>query len=174
MMILKLLPRLSQTKSIMSPNGGDAQHIKHTRALEAGAGVGRVSTDVLLYYSNHVELVEPTKKFTDVARERLSVHDKVKEGSTWVVKEIGLQSWQPEGVYDLIWSQWCIPHLSDEELVTYLNKAKKALRRYESNDKYFGQDGLVVVKENICSDSDYTLFDDEDSSITRWAGCWCP
>ncbi|TIB69110.1 hypothetical protein E3P77_00614 [Wallemia ichthyophaga] len=167
MMILKLLPRLSQTKSIMSPNGGDAQHIKHTRALEAGAGVGRVSTDVLLYYSNHVELVEPTKKFTDVARERLSVHDKVKEGSTWVVKEIGLQSWQPEGVYDLIWSQWCIPHLSDEELVTYLNKAKKALRRYESNDKYFGQDGLVVVKENICSDSDYTLFDDEDSSITR-------
>lgn len=170
MMILKLLPRLSQSKSIMNPSPSTQQSINTTRALEAGAGVGRVSTDVLLYYSKHVELVEPTKKFTDVARQRLSVHDKVKEGTSWVIKEMGLQSWQPDGVYDLIWSQWCLPHLSDDELVEYLQKAKKALRRFKEGEEGYGQDGLVVVKENICSDSDYTLFDDEDSSITRCVG----
>lgn len=165
MMILKLLPRLSQTKSIMNPKPSERLE---SRAMEAGAGVGRVSTDVLLYYSKHVELVEPTPKFTERARQRLAEHPKVtEEGATWTIKEVGLQQWQPDGIYDLIWSQWCLPHLSDDELVEYFKKAAGSLRKYTTGDEFYGQDGLLVVKENVCSDTDYTLFDDEDSSITR-------
>ena len=167
---MKLLPRLSQAKSVMNPSPSSQQHINSTRALEAGAGVGRVSTDVLLYYSKYVELIEPTSKFTKVARERLSVHPKVIEGAKWTVKDIGLQQWQADGVYDVIWTQWCVPHLSDAELIEYLQKSQRALRRFKQGEEGYGQDGIVVVKENVCLDSDYTLFDDEDSSITRLVG----
>lgn len=64
--------------------------------------------------------------------------------------------------------QWCIGHLSDAELVTFLQRSQKALRRSE-----FGLEGYIVLKENICRDDTAegagALFDDDDSSITRWA-----
>lgn len=72
-----------------------------------------------------------------------------------------------EDGYDLVMIQWCVGHLSDEELVTFLQRSKKALRRSE-----FGDEGYIIVKENICRDEEAegagTLWDEEDSSITRY------
>ena len=67
--------------------------------------------------------------------------------------------------FDVIWCQWCLGHLSDSDLVAFLRRSHAALR-----DKEKGR-SLIVVKENICQDSQdgspCTVFDEEDSSLTR-------
>jgi protein N-terminal methyltransferase len=74
---------------------------------------------------------------------------------------VGLEDWTPSSSedpkYDLIWNQWCLGHLTDSQLITYLEKCGKALR----------QGGLVVVKENL-STSGEDVFDELDSSVTRY------
>lgn len=72
---------------------------------------------------------------------------------------LGLEDWKPlEGVqYDLIWTQWCVGHLNNEQLVQYLKVCKTVLRP---------DSGIIVVKENL-STSDGDLFDETDSSMTR-------
>lgn len=64
--------------------------------------------------------------------------------------------------FDVAWCQWCLGHLSDPDLVEFLKKARRSLRNPGR--------GLVVVKENLCSEVDgepRTVFDPEDSSLTR-------
>ena len=169
MLILNLLPRLAKSKSILNPHPIGNDKKSPSKAIEAGAGVGRITSDVLFYYVDHVDLLEPVEQFTTEASRRLKDHSKVNEGCTFNINQIGLQHWNPnvDEKYDLIWSQWCLPHLSDEELIEYLKKCKKILKTFNQDEEEFGQDGLIIVKENICNDDDYKLFDDDDSSITR-------
>ena len=72
---------------------------------------------------------------------------------------MGLEDWQPtEGVqYDLVWVQWCVGHLTDVQLIRFLRRCKSAL-----NDN-----GVIVLKENN-STADKDLFDNVDSSVTRY------
>ncbi|KAL2132110.1 hypothetical protein VTI74DRAFT_4199 [Chaetomium olivicolor] len=74
---------------------------------------------------------------------------------------MGLEEWQPtEAIqYDLIWIQWCVGHLTDEQLVAFLERCKTALN----------PDGVIVVKENN-STGGKDEFDDVDSSVTREDG----
>ena len=68
-----------------------------------------------------------------------------------------MQEWTPEtGRYWLIWCQWCVGHLPDEELVAFFLRCKQGLQ----------PNGTIVVKENNTQvlEDDY---DDEDSSVTR-------
>ena len=97
-----------------------------------------------------VDVVEPIAKFT----EELSKKNGVRQ-----VFNVGLEEWQPcEDVeYGLIWNQWCVGHLTDAQLVQYLERCKTVLTP---------GDGLIVVKENL-STSGVDLFDDQDSSVTR-------
>jgi len=55
-----------------------------------------------------------------------------------------------------VWTQWCVGHLTDRELVGYLERCKGCLR----------DGGVVVLKENL-STSGRDEFDEEDSSVTR-------
>ncbi|KND86122.1 Alpha N-terminal protein methyltransferase 1 [Tolypocladium ophioglossoides CBS 100239] len=68
---------------------------------------------------------------------------------------VGLEEWQPlEGVeYDLIWRQWCLGHLTDEQVVQYLELCKTVLRL---------NSGIIVINT-----SGIDLFDHTDSSVTR-------
>lgn len=54
-------------------------------------------------------------------------------------------------------------HMSHEDLVNFLRKAKKALRE--------GDDHYIFVKENCCDDAPggvgQEFLDEEDSSLTR-------
>lgn len=56
--------------------------------------------------------------------------------------------------------------MSDLELVAFLQRSQKALRRSEN-----GLEGYIMLKENTCTDGAGEgagrLFDTEDSSITR-------
>ncbi|CAJ1935924.1 unnamed protein product [Sphenostylis stenocarpa] len=59
------------------------------------------------------------------------------------------------GRYDVIWIQWCIGHLTDEDFVSFFKRAKVGLK----------PGGFFVLKENIAR-SGFVL-DNEDRSVTR-------
>lgn len=100
--------------------------------------------------AEYVDVIEPVAKFA------LALQGKAGVRNTFT---LGLEEWQPEGGtrYDLIWTQWCVGYLTDEELVRYLQRCKEAL---DPNA------GVIVIKENL-STSGHDLFDDIDSSVTR-------
>lgn len=123
-------------------------------SCDIGAGIGRVTKNFLSKVSDRVDLVEPVKPFVEQAHNELE--SLKKEGKVGEIYEIGMQDWIPEeGKYWLIWCQWCVGHLPDEELVQFFIRCKKGLQK----------NGTIVVKENnTLGDDD---FDPVDSSVTR-------
>lgn len=77
--LLHLYPELSTTPSAFRPlNITTHPNQKRTRALDFGAGIGRVTADVLLHLVTDVVLVEPVNAFIQEAltRARASALDK--------------------------------------------------------------------------------------------------
>lgn len=97
-----------------------------------------------------MDVVEPIAKFTASLGQVAGVRS---------VSNIGLEEWEPQpGVtYDLVWTQWCLGHLTDDEVVRYLKRCKASLTP---------NTGLVVVKENLSS-GENDMFDQLDSCVTR-------
>ncbi|KAL9580455.1 MAG: hypothetical protein Q9212_004488 [Teloschistes hypoglaucus] len=124
------------------------------RGVDCGAGIGRVTAGFLSKVCQVVDIVEPVEKFArEVRRQEMSGEGKVGE-----VHMIGLQDWIPSEKYDVIWIQWCLGHLTDQELEKYFSRCLPALK----------PGGWVVVKENVSTDPDgEDIFDEEDSSVTR-------
>ncbi|KAK4157189.1 alpha-N-methyltransferase NTM1 [Chaetomidium leptoderma] len=119
-------------------------------ALEGGAGIGRVTEGLLLDgIATEVDVIEPIAKFTEGLRGRPGVRS---------IFNTGLEDWQPaDGVqYDLIWIQWCVGHLTDAQLVLFLERCRLALN----------PGGLIVVKENNSTGGEDD-FDQLDSAVTR-------
>ncbi|KAK0619580.1 alpha-N-methyltransferase NTM1 [Immersiella caudata] len=75
------------------------------------------------------------------------------------VFNVGLEDWLPsEGtVYDLIWLQWCVGYLADEQLVAFRKRCEEALNV---------DGGVMVVKENF-STSGADALDEVDWVVTR-------
>eukprot|EP00304_Pavlova_gyrans_P012487 CAMPEP_0206036048 /NCGR_PEP_ID=MMETSP1466-20131121/2513_1 /ASSEMBLY_ACC=CAM_ASM_001126 /TAXON_ID=44452 /ORGANISM="Pavlova gyrans, Strain CCMP608" /LENGTH=233 /DNA_ID=CAMNT_0053410485 /DNA_START=88 /DNA_END=789 /DNA_ORIENTATION=- len=129
------------------------------RALDCGAGIGRITRDVLIKLARKVDLVELVPKYVDQAKKDLADHPRMGEFFT-----SSLQEFMPaEAHYDLVWIQWVIGHLTDEELVAFFIRCKKSLR----------PGGWIVVKDNNCSptepgiiDGRY-LVDNDDHSVMR-------
>ncbi|KAK9354485.1 hypothetical protein V1523DRAFT_432570 [Lipomyces doorenjongii] len=126
-----------------------------TRGCDVGAGIGRVTRDVLSKFCCKIDLVEPVVPFANQIRIELE-HKKVLD-KLGDVRQIGMQDFTPEPEkYWLIWCQWCLGQLKDAHLVEFLRRCKLGLQK----------DGLIFVKENNTS----TLmdeFDNTDSSVTR-------
>ncbi|KAM0260289.1 hypothetical protein ACHAQJ_002854 [Trichoderma viride] len=122
---------------------------KLTTALEGGAGIGRVTEGLLLPLAEEVDVIEPVAKFTAGLQGKEGVRN---------VYSMGLQDWAPvDGLkYDLIWTQWCVGHLTDAQLVEYLKRCQDALN----------PGALIVLKENL-STTGSDVFDELDSSVTR-------
>lgn len=100
-----------------------------------------------------VDLVEQDEKFCNKARESLAG-----SGRLGVVYNIGLQNFEDTGVkYDVVWSQWVLGHLPDDDLVCFFKRISKVL------DK----NGMIVVKENFTKYNLESIVDDVDSSVTR-------
>ena len=112
--------------------------------------IGRVTEGLLLPVAEHVDIIEPVSRFTAKLRSKNGVR---------TIFNVGLEEWKPtDGVtYDLIWTQWCLGYLSDEQVVEYLELCKTVLKP---------DSGIIVVKENLSS-RDADIFDEADSSITR-------
>lgn len=131
---------------------------KHLVALDCGAGVGRVTKNLLLRHFHEVDLVEPVSHFLEAAKSDL----KAVNPSTSVFGRASnfyckpLQEFTPEANrYDVIWVQWCIGHLTDQDFVEFFKRAKVGLKPA----------GFFVVKENTAKNG--FVVDKEDSSVTR-------
>ncbi|KAG6814383.1 hypothetical protein H0H92_010969 [Tricholoma furcatifolium] len=198
--LLNLFPELSTVPSAFKPL--QPKLPQRTRALDVGAGVGRVTSDVLLHLVSDVVLLEPVEPFVQeaLARCRASArtdsHQRgqrpwkgIADGSKSVtILQDTLQNFDPMNPhratfldrigyqpprplddinmgFDVIWCQWCLGHLSDSDLVAFFQRSHAALK-----DQGHGR-SLIVVKENLCQDmadgSARTVFDEEDSSLTR-------
>ncbi|XP_033122039.1 N-terminal Xaa-Pro-Lys N-methyltransferase 1-like isoform X2 [Anneissia japonica] len=129
-----------------------AERIQNRKALDCGAGIGRVSKHLLLPLFQSVDLLEQEKAFLDEAKTYLA--DKAERIGDYINK--GLQDFMPPPkMYDLIWCQWVLGHLSDDHLVSFFKRCKEGL----------ADSGLICIKENIAKKG--VIFDDQDSSVTR-------
>lgn len=203
-------------KDRIAERGGKGK--ARTRALDCGAGVGRVTQHSLLPIFDEVHMVEPVAKFLHEAKNqsntwpqiqtppskspfqaRKAVHfhcstlqdfepsrpysssPRVGDGDISPTVSIddepsqhpatngdaraesdGVAGSRAEPVsYDLVWAQWCLQHLSDRDLISFLQRSKAALK----------QGGIIGVKENVCTEeadgTERVWYDDEDHSITR-------
>lgn len=119
--------------------------------LDCGAGIGRVTATVLTRLFDTVDLVEQEPKFIEAAKANFAGNKQVANFYC-----CGLQNFTPhEGRYSLIWSQWVLGHLPDDDLVAFFIRCKKGLL----------PDGCIGVKENIAKTE--LVIDSEDSSCTR-------
>lgn len=98
-------------------------------------------------------MVEQNQDFLDEAKNFIG------EQSSRVERYMcsGLQDFIPEpGRYDVIWCQWVIIYLRDDDLMTFFQRCKLGL----------AENGLMFVKENITDEEQLDL-DGDDSSVTR-------
>ncbi|ODV82294.1 uncharacterized protein CANTADRAFT_19862 [Suhomyces tanzawaensis NRRL Y-17324] len=126
--------------------------------IDMGAGIGRITRDLLWKVSDRCDLLEPVKPFVEQMRlEMVAVANKGKLGDIY---DIGMQDWSAgpkTGKYWLIWCQWCVGQLPDHELVQFWIRCREALIE--------GGVGTLMVKENIAPVED--VFDETDLSVTR-------
>ncbi|XP_021747305.1 alpha N-terminal protein methyltransferase 1-like [Chenopodium quinoa] len=130
----------------------------HRVALDCGSGIGRVTKNLLIRYFNEVDLLEPVPHFLEAARQSLVFDGKIgaDEHKATNFYCVPLQEFTPNsGRYDVIWVQWCIGHLTDDDFVSFFKRAKAGLK----------PGGYFIVKENTAR-SGFVL-DKEDCSITR-------
>ena len=203
---MHLMPELCKVPSAVRPLKAPEDTTHRVRALDVGAGVGRVTSDVLLHLVDDVVLIEPVEKFVQEAFERGTasaagtlIEDKshaiwkgIRDKSKSVTFVQGtLQALDPahplasedckllgrvghipseddiDSKFDVIWCQWCLGHLTDDDLVPFFKRCRAALR--ESGKS------LIIVKENLCQEAaDGTgreSFDESDSSLTRYSAC---
>jgi protein N-terminal methyltransferase len=164
------------------------------RAVDCGAGIGRVTDGLLRHVCERVDVVEPVGNFAEVVGGQSRAAAEGRVGRVFVC---GLGEWDPRvpgvcavagdadtsadadaegdrqgegGNYDLIWNQWCLGHLKDAELSDYLRRCGEAVRRGTTEEEEAGGSGggWIVVKENMSTDPDgRDIYDEVDSNVTR-------
>jgi protein N-terminal methyltransferase len=136
----------------MIPGGSTEGKLQN--AVDCGAGVGRVTEGFLSHVCEVVDAVEPVEKFTAV----LAASPLKSSGVVGEIYVMGIEDWVPEKEYDLIWTQFCVGHVTDAQLGFYLQRCRDALK----------ETGVIVFKENISTDPNGSdMYDEEDSSVTR-------
>ncbi|KAG0368268.1 AdoMet dependent proline di-methyltransferase-domain-containing protein [Gamsiella multidivaricata] len=135
-----------------------------SRVLDCGAGIGRVTKQVLIKAFDHVDLVENSALFVKQAKEEY-LKSEIESGKVGEVRCSGLQNVMFEGTdwerrFDVIWCQWVLGHLTDDDLVAFFNRCKKGLK----------QGGMIFIKENNAKVG--IVIDEEDSSMTRSDQVW--
>lgn len=124
-------------------------------AADIGAGIGRVTKTMLSKHCDIVDLVEPVQPFCEQMENELK--ELKQEGKIGEIFQIGMQDWVPEkGKYWLIWCQWCVGHLPDDQLVEFFKRCIEGLQ----------PNGTIIVKENNTPTNEDD-FDSTDSSVTR-------
>lgn len=142
--------------------GRDTTTMINTRALDGGAGIGRVAKHLLSKFYSKVDLVEGNQRLIDAAPEYMKNGD---DGD--LSMHLGelycdtLQDFIPErNGYDCIWVQWVIIYLTDIDLVRFLKRCVVGLKK----------GGIIVIKENVLSAKNNSVefvVDEDDSSLTR-------
>lgn len=117
-------------------------------------GIGRVSKHLLIPIFNKVDILEQDEHFANSVKEYVGISDKL-----GTIYNQGLQEFVPTISYDVIWCQWVLGYLTNDDFVKFFERCGQALNK----------NGVVIVKDNITS-TDLVDFDEEDSSVTRPLG----
>lgn len=153
-------PSSSSSLPVVLPAAAAIQETTHEtiRAVDCGAGIGRLTSSLLLNFADLVDLVEPCAPFCTQIRTSQLLSQARADQAIGTVFECGLQHFEPSpNTYQIIWNQWCLGQLSDVDLIAYIKRCRPALK----------QNGLIFVKENVASDAGDDIFDELDSSYTR-------
>lgn len=121
------------------------------RALDCGAGIGRISKCLLTKLYTVTDVLEPVPHMLDKAKEELA---------GLPVGEYILASMEtaalPPNTYDVIVIQWTAIYLTDADFVKFFHHCKQALTPA----------GYIFFKENCASEKRF-IVDKDDSSLTR-------
>ncbi len=126
--------------------------------MDFGAGIGRVTKNLLSQICDQVDLLEPVENFVVRMNDELSVLKQ--KGKIGKILQISMQNWVPEEPqkYTLLWCQWCCGHLTDQDFLKWMDNCRIALKN----------GGVLIVKENNSTDlHGNDVFDPTDSSKTR-------
>lgn len=193
--MLNLFPGLSTVPSAFRPLDAPADPPR-TRALDVGAGVGRVTSDVLLHLVSDVTLLEPVDPFVQEALSRARSSTDPSFPGAWTglsdasksvtvlqgtlqdfhplkphharfLDRIGYQNPRPADEIGLGFDViWCQWCLGHLSDVDLVDFFKRSKESLKTHPK-----AVLVVKENICPDSPdgepVQVFDEQDSSLTR-------
>eukprot|EP01024_Parvocaulis_polyphysoides_P040034 TRINITY_DN3634_c0_g4_i2.p1 TRINITY_DN3634_c0_g4~~TRINITY_DN3634_c0_g4_i2.p1 ORF type:complete len:204 (-),score=19.64 TRINITY_DN3634_c0_g4_i2:761-1372(-) len=94
-------------------------------AIDCGAGIGRVTQQLLLPYFQTVDLLEPSKHLIEKAQkimhaQQINFPPGHSLGDCYCK---GLQDFVPQQErYDCIWIQWCLLYLTDEHIIKLLQR----------------------------------------------------
>ena len=137
------------------------------RAVDCGAGIGRVTKGLLSNVAEVVDILEPVEKFTQEVSCGEDFAELRQQGRIGNVFQVGMEEWNPpEGLhYDLVWNQWCLGQLNDAQLEQYLVRCKGCITPTTNTPT---TRGWIIVKENLSTDPEgKDIFDEVDSSVTR-------
>jgi len=120
-------------------------------AADCGAGVGRITKEFLSHIFHEVDVIEPVAHFVQKARENLKDAPSKVNFLTKSLQDVCVAP----NRYDVVWIQWCIGHLTDDDAVAFLKVCAQSLK----------PGGMIVVKENNARRG--FVLDKDDNSITR-------
>ena len=75
---------------------------------------------------------------------------------------VGLQQFRYQHRYDVVWVQWGLLYLADNDIVDFLIQTRLSGLKKEKT----GRTGLVFVKENV-SETNHAQIDLNDHSVAR-------
>ena len=128
--------------------------IKYSRALDVGAGDGRVTKDLLHRLFAAVDLLEPYKDYIDKIKQVKPVLPRLEH-----VDHAKMQEYQWKEMYSLILLFWCSGYVDDEELESFLKSAKQHLvQEAKRATRKSGRTAFIVVFDNISNAGDGTLW----------------
>ena len=134
------------------------------RALDCGAGNGRVTQNVLLRAFDEVDLVELAAPTLAVALRNIAAtaNDSRRVGVLGRAFNVPLQKFEPEKgrEYDVVWLQFVTGYLVDADFDTLLRRLRSTLthQSQSTNEKANGDEaageavssgGLIVIKDNV-------------------------
>ncbi len=107
--------------------------INSNRAIDCCAGVGRVTSNVLMNYFQEIDIMEQDEKYIQKCKSDFSSNPKVKN-----VYQSTLQDFKFKKSYDVIWLQWCLENVLDKDLIKFLTDCRDSLT----------EKGVIIAKEN--------------------------
>lgn len=164
---------------------------KKLRCVDCGAGIGRVSRDLLVHFADTIDIVEPCRPLCEAAATSADTRSLQDSGKLANIHVCGVQDFDPTvdataataaergydviavdnapdrgARYDFIWNQWCLGQLDDAALVSYLKRCKAAIGAGAGTAEEDAR-RYVFVKENVTGPGAGDIFDVTDSSWTR-------
>lgn len=131
-------------------------------ALDVGAGIGRVTKSLLLprftivdMLEQNGEYLEESKSFVRPPDASRAVHHRIACGMQDFSSKSAGDHISLIGRYFVIWIQWCIIYLTDDDLVNFLRECTHCL----------APNGFICIKDNLTRSG--FIVDNEDSSISR-------